>query len=305
MAPKEDENLLSHDGTHQNANYVYDFLYQDVSRIGSYLAQLAPLGHVNAIKHTSTNQENRTSSTTIFCNFLLKILNFGGNKTSRKSKSKSDADESSIDPLWRNAIQLKSILSEQGMIASCPTQAEIGRFVLLQGSLSIFNLKLLDVVWNSEKLLELSRLSVGTLLQVDKHFRKYASVASKLNKIENKNTADDDVSKAFIDMIKSLPLPLQGRLTTKENNLFCFSLQESGLTSGSLDLLSKYGTAIHGKWFVLGILDAKPNSPPVDQNETTNHFFNIINAISWVARIFGRSGDSYGISPLLIYRKAH
>ena len=78
------------------------------------------------------------------------------------------------------------------------------------------------------------------------------------------------------------------------------------LTINPDDMFLKYGGKIPGEWFVVGLIDALPEEH--ENNNNLNFPINplkdgiseMLNAIKALA---GRGDDSYGITPLVIFRK--
>lgn len=305
MTQKKDENLSQQEAEQPQANSVFDFLYQDIRRVGSYLAQLEPAGHVSSVKVTQSNQEGELSSATIAGDIDLRLASLGRNKLAQINTSNSDILERSFDPLWGNALNLLNILAARGMIACDPSHATIGQFVLVKGRLSIFNLKQLSTIWNNQKLLEMMQHGIAKGMQAAGGFDDH--VESIVKKNQKTTTLNDylKLAKHIVDMIKDLPPSIQGNVKSFSNDqTFSFSLQEDYLTTTALDLFLKHGTTIQGEWAVLGILDAEPDNMLLPHQEEKNPFFNMLNALSEVARHLGRAQTAYGISPLLVFRNA-
>lgn len=303
MTLKKDESLLQQGAAQPQGNSIFDFLYQDARRIGSYLAQLTPAGHVNGIKLTKSTHKGEASSVTMSGGTDVKVLHASRDKAEQTNTTTSDVLESSVDPLWGNAIDLLNILAARGMIVRDPNQARIGQFVLVEGRLNIFNLQQLNMIWNNPKLLGMIQAGIAGAMQASGDFDGYVESAIKQNGKTTSRKDYSELAKQIVGTIKDLPASIQGRITSPLcGATFSFCLQEDSLTTTALDLFLKHGTAIQGEWAVLGILDAEPDSyagaPPKEESP----FFSLLNGLSGMARHVGRPPDAYGISPLLVFR---
>lgn len=181
MTLKKDESLLQQGAAQPQGNSIFDFLYQDARRIGSYLAQLTPAGHVNGIKLTKSTHKGEASSVTMSGGTDVKVLHASRDKAEQTNTTTSDVLESSVDPLWGNAIDLLNILAARGMIVRDPNQARIGQFVLVEGRLSIFNLQQLNMIWNNPKLLAMIQTGIAAGMQASGNFDGYVESVIKQN----------------------------------------------------------------------------------------------------------------------------
>ena len=78
-----------------------------------------------------------------------------------------------------------------------------------------------------------------------------------------------------------------------------------GLSLSPDDLLLKHGFFIAGEWKVLGILDALPDSDNlnIDYSFLPEFQKTLANYSTIVRPRFGRDPDSFGITPLMIFRE--
>lgn len=94
------------------------------------------------------------------------------------------------------------------------------------------------------------------------------------------------------------------------------NLSEESLVGKSSDILLKHGPTVAGKWAVLGILDALPDVPEMigDINMTQINMATTVAGLGSLGAmvltfapmlrgILGRPNESYGITPLLIFRQ--
>jgi len=111
------------------------------------------------------------------------------------------------------------------------------------------------------------------------------------------------------DMIKSiisaLPHALLMTLFSDGKSLWS-SLEEEHLKINSDDITLKHGATFAGHWYVLVVLDAKPDDE-MEQSAfalTTGNglFEGMVGMLSAIRTFLGRPADAYGITPVAIFR---
>ena len=153
--------------------------------------------------------------------------------------------------------------------------------MLAQGKLDIVNLGTLHAAWTENPIRKLITAGGGQ---------------------GRGQRAQMEAGFSFIRMLPhSIQAVLRGEIT-----VWC-CLQGGGMTTPVDDLLLKHGVAVHGKWSLLGILDAVPDSgvladdPPVGPEDS---MATLMRALAPLARqVLGRPPDHYGVTPLLIFRE--
>ncbi len=101
----------------QQANsFVLDFFYQDVRRVGSFLAQLNPGGHTQSVKNTVAREESGGIDASMTVKGSIKVVEGSSGTTTREGNVNRDTLERTIDPLWANAIDLLNLLEQNRMI---------------------------------------------------------------------------------------------------------------------------------------------------------------------------------------------
>src|SRR6266403_357495 len=119
---KTDETASGAEQDDQSTDSVYDFLYHDARRIGSFLAQFDNFGHLLQVTASDT------ASTDIKRGLSLKLSGSlpvpyspegaeGGITLGvDPSQSGSEGQTRVYDPLWTNALALLDYLDERGLI---------------------------------------------------------------------------------------------------------------------------------------------------------------------------------------------
>ena len=129
----KDETASGAEHDDQNTDSVYDFLYHDARRIGSFLAQFDNFGHLQKV----TSSE--TASKGVRRGYSLKVAGSlpvpgspegaEGGITLGVDPSQSGSEEQTrvYDPLWTNALALLDYLDERGLIQRDVTTARKDR----------------------------------------------------------------------------------------------------------------------------------------------------------------------------------
>jgi len=265
---------------------VYDFLYQDVRRVGSLLAQFDPSGHLQSIKHLDGYSESSESGKHLKPTLNLAAVKIEGSADDKASESNSHSAERAYDPLWVNAISLLAYLQNAGLMKRHLNDARLGQIVLASGSLQVFDLAILQRLWPEPKLLQ----DVLTQLGVKD---------SSARQTPKKRTE-------ILKLLSVMPHPVQAVLNTGEQTIWAV-LNDLGLETPAASIFLKYGTQVEGEWKMLGILDAFPDSEtgadPAKDTLGTNNLLDLMTRLNPLARRLGRPATAYGMTPLLIFRQ--
>jgi hypothetical protein len=260
---------------------VYDFLYHDPRRIGSFLAQFTQHGHLESLSHSQSTTEAASDKGVVTGRAGAPLVgSVGGSGETAASESVTEALTTTYDPLWANALALLDHLSQHGLIHRDITKASIGQFVLTRGELDVVNLGTLHAAWTENPIRKL--------------------ITSGVRGKEPR--AQMEAGFSFIRMLPhSIQAVLRGEIT-----VWC-CLRSDGMTTPVDDLLLKHGVAVSGKWSLLGILDAVPDpgapavEPPIGPEDS---MATLMRALAPLARqVLGRPPGHYGVTPLLILRE--
>lgn len=302
---------------------VFDFLYCDTRRIGSFLAQFDDAGHLQQViqRESVVKGVKRGVEIGVGGGATLAGTGGSGNLSFKRGPSDegSEGSERLYDPLWTNARAFLDYLAEKNIIERDLTKAHMGQFVLVSGALEIRDLKLIQKALTVIK---------GVRLQQEPPKNQDTRHRSKnwheKHQPEQKLGQEAAASQAGIEFLALLPHAVHAVLKMDCSSVWC-SLQPESLVGSSDDIFLKHGVGIPGEWHILGILDALPDvqatKDPTEQfanaqkamsevgdnaaiTLATKGFGAFIDGIAPFARmLLGRQSGSYGMTPLLIFRK--
>ena len=249
---------------HQNDS-VYDFLYQDARRIGSFLAQFDDSGHLQQVRQSESYKKGNKRGIKIFAGAGVSSLGSGnvGFET-MPHEAGSELSERIYDPLWSNARALLDYLSGAGLINRDITAAHISQFVIVSGELTVLNAAIMAETWVSPNMREMA-------------VKQYVNNAKAVWNANPVNAAmessdKDKAESLFLDTAKSHALialenikyyPHSVNCTIRGDRFSVWSpLHEEGMTGSANDLSLMHGSEVPGVWNLLGILDALPSPIP-------------------------------------------
>jgi hypothetical protein len=310
MSSSENEVSGEEQGAQANVS-VYDFLYHDVRRIGSFLAQFDEAGHLQKITQSEGIVRSQSRGFRIAAGGNIPLVGSANLDVSRTPASGgSEASERIYDPLWANARTFLDYLAERDMLHRELSAARIGQFVLVSGELAILDLPMLRQLWE----LPIVRATV-----LSGAGRAEGSQTNAPNRAERRResrpqqkreaTIAEAPADFMLQTVKYLPHAIQAVLTNKDRTtaIWC-SIGEESLVGSSADLMLKHGAIISGTWNLVGILDALPevggsaesvaaalgNTPLAQAAQSLAPF---------VRQMMGRPPHAYGLTPLLIFRE--
>lgn len=269
---------------------VYDFLYYDVGRIGSFLGQFDPDGLLQARKKlASIAKESGSASTVEATAGIPAVLGSKGNVTNSAGDKYGKSAEHTYDPLWANALSFLDYIEQHELVVRIAEKASIGQFVLIEGSLTILDMSL----WKA-------MIENGVI----KKFLEHSLGVGKTAAGPRQKNAPPNEAELAMAVMPLLPHLIQAIIDSGTQSFWSALLPER-LSLSTGDLMLKHGPMIEGKWSVLGILDALPDS---DRNLGSSlgvtELSGVIAQFSTVIRpVFGRPSTSYGITPLMIFRE--
>lgn len=277
---------------------VYDFLYCDTRRIGSFLAQFDVGGHLQQVTSSESASKGYKRGYKVGLGGGATLAGTGGNGEVNFERGPAEIGSEELqrvyDPLWSNALSLLDFLEERHLIQRDIAEASIGNFVLSSGSLSISDLQLMHRTWQLPSVKKLMRSGVTPTGQNRQQRRAGAGQPAP------------DFLELFTDLVSILPHTIQASLTG-DAEIWC-SLHQQGMTTDASDITLKHGTVIPGEWSVLGILDARPGamapSDDLDFSDGEEMAIKMMTVIAPLAKnLLGRPPRCYGVTPLLLFRE--
>jgi hypothetical protein len=294
---------------------VFDFLYHDSRRVGSFLAQLDANGLLTEVRHSEHVAKGRKRGVSVNLGASTPLTG-GGNVGFEITPKEAGGEtlERVYDPYWANARELLDSLTANDLVGGDLEAAGIGSLVHVSGALSIIDLGMLKDAWGLDAVRR-TALAGGTAEQVEpmnRHDRR-SQTAQKLKSKDSPPTENE----LMLEILKILPHSLSAMLNGSHGSVWC-GLSEQYLVGSGSDLVLKHGHRIAGEWHMVGVLDAQPDITALAgafdaENEILNGdgaiLFNSL--IGNVARnlaptfrlMVGRPVNSYGITPLMIFRK--
>ena len=279
---------------------VYDFLFHDARRVGSFLAQLNSAGQPQSYKRTSGTTETAIDSSVNKSGFNLGAAAGGREATGSTQASHTINEDTTFDPLWVNALNLLEHLEQQGLINRDVKTAPIGSVVLATGAVRILNMKLIEPLFSDP--------NAAKMFGLIPDGEKELSQENALN----------------LALVRSLPHLVQAHLVVsgEASSVSWMTLPDEHLVSPAGSLSLRYATWLHGEWSILAIKDANVDHMPADDqaiheeiqaaggdwHEAANKRHTtplglVAEMVAPIARrLMGRPGGFYGLTPILIFR---
>lgn len=258
----------------QNTDSLYDYFYLDQARICSLISQITSGGIQISFKETKSISDKSSQQCSAKIPFLTSTL------SGEDGISKSN--ERLYDSSFGHPLELLSILQEKGRLNSDLKKTNLGDLVIINGIMSVFDTKMIA---DSFPLLKKMINNTNNGSQAKKE-REHINNAAEIMKI--------------------IPTSPQIDFTDTEKNSVWMSVNSDNLKINTSDIVLKYGAKIPGTWYVVGIIDAKPDSNIDDNDDLSlnnnylkSSFSNLFEAIR---NMFGRPQNAYGITPIIIFR---
>jgi hypothetical protein len=288
---------------------VYDFLYNDHRRVGSFLAQFG-VGHLQQLTQTKEAERGSERSSTVEGKGGVPGVAAGSIKNAEQtSLAAAEGSVRVYDPLWSNARALLNHLHENELIERDISSAAVGSVVLASGALNIIDLGMIKAMWALPSI-QRSVHAGGQASAMEPGNRQDRRAQTKRNKPEVRDPNTELLLEVLPVLPHSLNILLHGAAGTAWG-----TLDEEHLVGRSSDLVLKHGATISGEWHVLGILDAQPDFSNLEQiigeqefdvggflnNSLIGQISNLLAPI--VQFLLGRPTAAYGITPLMIFRE--
>ena len=273
---------------------MLDFLYHDVRRVGSLLAQLSDAGLLTALRETEGKERGVSIAAEAKAEGKIPMLAKGGAGGSIEGRySRTGQLERTFDPLWQNARKFVDFAREA---ARNLNEAQIGQIVSITGAVTIVDFDFLKNFIANKAIME--------SLLADNGEQDGNRQQRRANKQLQKKPAEPPIADLFGLFPYKIQMTLEGAETVWS------TLAEEFLVTEASDLVLKYGRALDGEWTVVGVMDAAPHDfsgdilGDVDFDDGMEAFgMKITNAMAPMARVLlGRPSHAFGLTPLVIYR---
>lgn len=281
----------------EERNSIYDFLYHDPRRVGSFLAQFDPRGHLQSLNHSLSSEDASENKATLGGGASIPLIaDLSGSGETSFSEATNTALSKTYDPLWANALAFLDYLIQNDLINREIDKASIGQFTLSSGSLAIVDTTFVQ---------KLSQTAA-----IRRLFSK--NNASRINPNTGKPFTKDEIDLDF-EMLRILEPQIQMQLTTDDGAEIWGTFRSEGLVTPSSELNMKHGVIVEGRWSILGIKDADPivdvNNMVEDIEDAKLGFagrqflVDAIDAHHKIMTVLGRPFGSFGLTPLIVFRE--
>jgi len=288
---------------------VFDFLYCDSERIGSFLAQFDDSGLLEKViqRESATKGAKRGVEFSLGGGAMLAGTGGTGNIGIKRGPTEegSEASERVYNPLWVNARTFLDYLAERDLIAGDVMHAGIGQFVKISGILKVIDLTIIKKIIENPILAK--ALAAASDAAVNAHHQGTSRAERRRNEAITHSAPLKSPSQAETGMaLASLfGMTTQAIILNRDVSAWC-TLRDQNLIVSAADLLLQHGLLIAGEWTTIGILDAKPGRS-VDASTIEGESTPLVNALTHmipaVRNLVGRPDAYFGVTPLLILRQ--
>ncbi len=280
---------------------VYDYLYHDVQRIASFLAQFETYGVLGQVKATESAGRTTAQKTDLSVAGKVPLVAEGRVTLDvTTGDHEREAAERTYDPLWTNARTFLNYLADRSLIERDLRKAAIGQFVLASGRLSVSDLSLARGFFKVAALRQRLTILVGNEMH------------TKNSDLAKQGVTPEESGALVISLIDDLSHSITARLQVGELMIWS-TMVEKFMVVPAADIILKHGLNVEGHWNILGILDAYPSQGTAADKESPQLLSPIISDMPWsqlaesvatfARRSLGRPITAYGMTPLLIFRE--
>lgn len=268
----------------QNIESIFDFFYLDHTKIKSFYAQLNGSGALTSIKKTKHIADAKKAEVSVG------IPTVTGGKMSTDHSANSSA-EHGYDGVPTMPREMINGLDALGYIYRDLIPENLGSLVLLNGCLNVTDVEVMKGI---------IKPSVDYMAE---------QMPSRTREDKKKAIQFKNQMRPLLDFIAQVPFALSCSLYVKNPNHqnlteVWMSLSRDDISSQVHDISFKHGDKLAGQWYVLGVLDAIPNSLQSAKENIPDHdgFGQFKKSASEMLQMFGRHPESYGITPIAIFR---
>jgi len=202
-----------------------------------------------------------------------------------------------FDATWSLPINLLDKLSELNLIKRGVDGKTLGDIILIEGNMRVF-----DISFYQKSLPFISQVMLNQAKSESKETKK----SNKHINPENIEVADGMTFGMMSKLFEVIPNTLQVDFVDEAQNNIWMTINRENFTINADDIPLKYGNGIPGHWYALGVIDAFPDN---DQSNKLGDFpfhplkDGLTQMLSGIQQLAGRDATSYGMTPLVIFRK--
>ena len=292
---------------------VFDFLYHDSRRIGSFLSQFDNNGLLNRLTQGETAVRGAKRGWKFGVGGEVPLLAGAKVDVERQpSEAGSETLERSYDPFWANALTFLDLLAERNLIKPQIDDAALGQFVLMRGRLMILDLTMFKDAWGLDTIQRACR--AGAAPPVAAGNRQERRSQGRNNVPRDQMPSDADVA---LELMTVLPHTVHATISTDAGETTWAVLRNEFMVTPPSELVLSHGSGIPGEWAMLGILSGRPdfgetefqqrlaemaqNLPAGLVNSGVGLMMQILSPI--IRTTLGRPANAYAVTPLMIFRE--
>ena len=270
---------MAHDAAAEDS--LYDFIYINRESLSLYNAQLDKDGLLthSIVTKSAAEQDKRHMEGNAH-------LVSGGYE---KQEHIAESTQNNFDASHAMPLNVMCELNRRGLIRTDITQAQLGQIVLFSGRLQVVDYRLMAAIIRPATRMHINGMPIKT-------------AAERQAKKDKQKEVD-----VLADMIENVPKLIQFRVFDDERSAWG-SISSGSLMVHSLDFVMKHSVSIPGRWHVLAVVDALPESIEADNLDAavfkymTEFESGYAETFIHLRSMMGRRLEEYGISPLAIFR---
>jgi hypothetical protein len=300
----------------QEESCVYDFLYYDARRIGSFQAQLGGYGAPGKIRHQQQSGESSLDSAGSKAQGGVPTIASGELAAQiQRSVQYGESLDQEYDPFWINGLNLHNDLSSRALLKSDLEGAQIGDFVDIQGALSVVDFAMFQNLWSKPSIQALVSLGVQGPVALEapkgKHLNRAARERESSAMTPAERLAKLTTAEFIGDILSAIPHRVQARLLTDARQTVYANLKAADLVIEASDVFLKHGIAVSGRWRIFGVLDALPDAYSPDPlkteliaNFTAQPFGQMASGMLPLLQAgYARPPEAWAVTPIMVFRE--
>lgn len=291
---------------------VFDFLYHDSRRIGSFLSQFDESGLLTGIKQGEAVTRGAKRGWKVAAGAEVPLIG-GGNVGLERSPGETGSEtmERSYDPFWTNARFFLDTIDQRGLIHDNLENAAYGQFVKVTGYLTVIDLVMFKEAWKLSAVQKIVR----------KGLPKPQPTGNRHSRRSGQNQEPQvgiDEANLMLELIQIMPHAVHASILSSGNEpeRVWGALRDEYMVTPASEMVLTHGRMVQGEWTMIGILNGRPDIETLGDNTLMEARQSIPHGLvdSAVGRVaetlapmvrlaLGRPTGSYAVTPLLIFRQ--